>query len=568
MEYASRLLWSQQMKFVLLLTLTTATLLGSTEVSVNDGLSQDSSAINLSLPRTRLVSQFHDATINGFSVKMESFELKEPESLLLYDTGLISAAPESETVSTVVVQNASFDQLYIGEVSAKTQYMFVFNYTEGDKTTAMRIQLFSGRADKNYPIMCVARQQEGILSWQLPLEVESSYSYWSSSRTLCPVDKNHKEQMEKEQLIYVTISSMSREKKDFNLTTFKIDDFQVEHDVPKNFEVSVARPKYYMYYFPEGIDHVMLKVTSKSEMCMTVSIQSIKCPVFDLEMNIEYDGKYQTMSTQATMLLQRDDYADTNGFYIVFITKANDKDCVGHLDFQELVPSSKVGKERRKNISIIITDTITNAQYWKATSAALGFFLAFYLLAFVLFCLCQRCGLPKTFAEMSSEDMGNDDEFLRATPHGASYGATGNGNLEDSASTSRQLSAVSSSSGVIDESAIDFLPDADYEKDVFRTKTALFVSDLARKKRSKLAKIYKTFYWNLLTIAIFYGLPVVQLVITYQRVLNESGNLDLCYYNFGCAHPWRDYLSAFNNVYSNIGYIMLGLLFIIIVRVR
>ncbi|GFS23448.1 SID1 transmembrane family member 1, partial [Elysia marginata] len=51
-------------------------------------------------------------------------------------------------------------------------------------------------------------------------------------------------------------------------------------------------------------------------------------------------------------------------------------------------------------------------------------------------------------------------------------------------------------------------------------------------------------------------------------VLNESGNLDLCYYNFGCAHPFKDVLSAFNNVISNIGYIMLGILFIIIVRVR
>ena len=30
----------------------------------------------------------------------------------------------------------------------------------------------------------------------------------------------------------------------------------------------------------------------------------------------------------------------------------------------------------------------------------------------------------------------------------------------------------------------------------------------------------------------------VQLVLTYQRVMDSTGNMDLCYYNFKCAHPW------------------------------
>lgn len=80
---------------------------------------------------------------------------------------------------------------------------------------------------------------------------------------------------------------------------------------------------------------------------------------------------------------------------------------------------------------------------------------------------------------------------------------------------------------------------------------------------------------NIATIAVFYALPVVQLVITYQtvtqplafpsglayaqpgleppgspgssppgqpllclpQVVNVTGNQDICYYNFLCAHP-------------------------------
>jgi len=47
-------------------------------------------------------------------------------------------------------------------------------------------------------------------------------------------------------------------------------------------------------------------------------------------------------------------------------------------------------------------------------------------------------------------------------------------------------------------------------------------------------------------------------------VLHSTGNQDLCYYNYLCSHPlWL--LSDFNHVYSNIGYIMLGILFLILV---
>jgi dsRNA-gated channel SID-1 len=55
-------------------------------------------------------------------------------------------------------------------------------------------------------------------------------------------------------------------------------------------------------------------------------------------------------------------------------------------------------------------------------------------------------------------------------------------------------------------------------QEIFRTKTFLFVSDLARKHHLLLAKKSMMYHWNLLTIAIFYGLPVIQLVVTYQQV--------------------------------------------------
>lgn len=51
------------------------------------------------------------------------------------------------------------------------------------------------------------------------------------------------------------------------------------------------------------------------------------------------------------------------------------------------------------------------------------------------------------------------------------------------------------------------------------------------------------------------------------QILNVSGNQDRCYYNFKCAHPFGVF-SGFNFVYSNMLYVLLGLLFIAIVTIR
>lgn len=81
-------------------------------------------------------------------------------------------------------------------------------------------------------------------------------------------------------------------------------------------------------------------------------------------------------------------------------------------------------------------------------------------------------------------------------------------------------------------------------------------------------KPYNLLSWYLVAVIIFYAIPAYQLVITYQQLITLSGNHDLCYFNSLCSHPWRLSnhltLTAFNNICSNVGYFMLGLLLIII----
>uniref|UniRef100_A0A0X3PUV5 SID1 transmembrane family member 2 n=1 Tax=Schistocephalus solidus TaxID=70667 RepID=A0A0X3PUV5_SCHSO len=108
---------------------------------------------------------------------------------------------------------------------------------------------------------------------------------------------------------------------------------------------------------------------------------------------------------------------------------------------------------------------------------------------------------------------------------------------------------------------IDLLRDAETDRHVYLLNRVLFVSDLTRKRYSTLNRKYLLYFWYLIIISIFYGLPVAQLVMTYQRALHDTGNEDICYYNFECAHPFGVF-TAFNNIISNVGYVMLGLLFL------
>uniref|UniRef100_A0A8C4LZ47 SID1 transmembrane family member 1 n=1 Tax=Equus asinus asinus TaxID=83772 RepID=A0A8C4LZ47_EQUAS len=102
---------------------------------------------------------------------------------------------------------------------------------------------------------------------------------------------------------------------------------------------------------------------------------------------------------------------------------------------------------------------------------------------------------------------------------------------------------------------------------LFGIQMFLYLSDLSRKDRRIISKKYKIYFWNIITIAVFYVLPVIQLVITYQTVVHVTGNQDICYYNFLCAHPLGS-LSAFNNILSNLGHVLLGFLFLLIVLHR
>ena len=88
-----------------------------------------------------------------------------------------------------------------------------------------------------------------------------------------------------------------------------------------------------------------------------------------------------------------------------------------------------------------------------------------------------------------------------------------------------------------------------------------------RKAKAYNSKRSSQYTWLIIIVGIYYTLPVVQLVFLYQTMSTEGGNKDLCYYNFECQFPWWG-VQDFGNIFSNVGYVILGLVFLTIVWYR
>uniref|UniRef100_A0A671S0G5 SID1 transmembrane family member 2 n=1 Tax=Sinocyclocheilus anshuiensis TaxID=1608454 RepID=A0A671S0G5_9TELE len=405
---------------------------------------------------------------------------------------LVSCCPAACGASVVIQRDAQFDVTYDDTVTSDNQTIYSYNHTVSrNKTEGVRVSVELMSESAQSPVLFVVRQKQAVLSFQVPLILrglyQRKYQYTQLGRTLCqPPTKAVAET----QFFYVDVSTLS--------------------SAGIHYQLRVSR--FFKYVFPDGVDTVIVKVSSQKNFpCSVMSIQDIQCPVYDLDNNVAFIGMYQTMTTTAAITVQRKDFP-SNSFYVVVVVKTEDEACGGPLRFYPLLPDELLDAgNRSKTLDVIVSPAINSEVYVMGMLFCLGIFLSFYLLTFLVACVenkrydtpaDQRCVF--CVLERSLESVGR--------------------------SRHESLSSV-------EEDDYDTLADIDSDKNIVRTKKFLCVSDLARKDKRILSKKYQIYFWNIATIGVFYALPVIQLVITYQTVVNVTGNQDICYYNFLCAHP-------------------------------
>uniref|UniRef100_A0A665TVS7 SID1 transmembrane family, member 2 n=1 Tax=Echeneis naucrates TaxID=173247 RepID=A0A665TVS7_ECHNA len=473
---------------------------------------------------------------------------------------------------SVVQKDAEFDVTYNDTVTSENQTIYAFNHTVSrNKTEGVRLSVDVLSQDLDSTILFVVRQKQAVLSFQVPLILrglyQRKYPYNHVGRTLCQPPTRAASET---QYFFVDVSTLSSQGTNYQLRVSRVESFTLQTDKKFSFTASPSQPQYFKYVFPDGVDTVIVKVNSDMTFpCSVMSIQDIQCPVYDLDNNVAFIGMYQTMTKKGAITVQRKDFP-SNSFYVVVVVKTEDEACGGPLRFYPLRPDELIDAgNRSKVLDVVVTPAINSKVYVMGMLFCLGIFFSFYLLTFLMACVeNKRYGLVLLVCNQnnnlsSSSPADNGSTLMSFLFDILSYSLLYLSERSlDSVGRSRQESLSS-----VEEDDYDTLDDINSDKNIVRTKKFLCVADLARKDKRVLSKKYQIYFWNIATIAVFYALPVIQLVITYQTVVNVTGNQDICYYNFLCAHPLGA-LSAFNNILSNLGYVMLGLLFLLIVLKR
>lgn len=436
----------------------------------------------------------------------------------------------------IIDETATYNHTYNESLNSTIEYIFVYK-SNNDTLEGARITVESN-ATTDFPLIVVVKQKQGILSWQIPL-----LDYKTTSRTLCSIKTNSTGE---DEFVTVSLSTSSSSNITFALTLASVTDFRIRAGEERNnITVSPSEPIYYFYSSNKETENksVIVHIQSNSEICMTFSIQNTTCPVFDLERNIQFSGYWQTVDKQGGITVPSEEYP--YGFFIVLVVKGDDEDCTG-------VPG--IITPRRKIISLSVNQSISKVDYIVASLIA--------MIVGVVFCILYIAGAIfykiKEGRALQAEQLLNDQHEDLANQYLPSPSV-----VEEIGPNRWDVEEDSS----LDEDDIDLMEDAHLDKEVVRTKLVLSVCDLARKEPKILRHKSRLYIYYLITIATFYTLPVVQLVITDQHVLHVTGNQDLCYYNFLCSHP-LGFLSDFNHVYSNFGYVLLGLLFIFLTYSR
>ncbi|XP_061449123.1 SID1 transmembrane family member 2 isoform X4 [Rhineura floridana] len=489
------------------------------------------------------------------------------------------AAAAGGDVKRVVQKEADFDKLYTDTVNGQLLNIYAFNHTvTRNRTEGVRVSVNVLSEQKETPVLFVVRQKEAVVSFQVPLILrglyQRKYLYQDVSRTLCQPQTKTEMEM---QFFFVDVSTLSLNNTSYQLRVTRVESFVLRTSEHFIFNATAAQPQYFKYEFSEDVGSVIVKVTSAMAFpCSVISIQDILCPVYDLDNNVAFIGMYQTMTKKAAITVQKKDFP-SHSFYVVVVVKTEDEACGGALHYYPFSKDEPVDQgNRQKTLDVVVSPAVNSQVYVNGMLFCLGVFLSFYMLTVLIACwenwrqqkkkqlhqlgLLAAVDTPSTEADNgSTASTENVTDSLLSTE--ASYSYTDR-SLENMAGRPR-LDSLSS----VEEDDYDTLADIDSDKNVIRTKQYLYVADLARKDKRVLRKKYQIYFWNIATIAVFYALPVIQLVITYQTVVNVTGNQDICYYNFLCAHPLGN-LSAFNNILSNMGYILLGLLFLLIILQR
>uniref|UniRef100_A0AAR5P121 Uncharacterized protein n=2 Tax=Dendroctonus ponderosae TaxID=77166 RepID=A0AAR5P121_DENPD len=445
---------------------------------------------------------------------------------------LLGSIAVSDLSGLVIInETAQFETEKTIQLSARNE--FVLTYPPSSASNPYTVRAWSSDATRDLPILLVARQARQVSSWTVPQVIETSHSnksmlFYNTSKTLCHDDMqsiiNYEESsfsvgpLVLTQTFIVAISTSSPTNVSVTIILEEERDFFMKRDIDYTVMVSPSQSRYKYFAFDENCtDTVVIEVDSTDDVCLTISVQDSACPVMDTNKDIKYEGTYQTVNKKGAITIAKRRYPA--GFFLVVVAKPDDYECSQESSIIPMIRSASVMENTIiSTVTFNIRESISTHDYILASMGTLTVVAAFGLLFTGIVFVFNRLG---TISRLKPETL-------------------------------------------VIKDYIEPLTDEEINK-------IILSKDLTVDTFAKYPKRIRQRAFNYLShtasIALFYSIPVIQLVVTYQRVVNLTGNQDVCYYNFLCAHPAFGF-SDFNHIFSNVGYIFIGIFLILAVLDR
>lgn len=444
--------------------------------------------------------------------------------VFLWVSSTASSLALTENSLTVVPRQANYSEVIPVTLNATIEYVLV--YQQSPAINPYTVRAWCENINPNLPVQIVVRQAKQVTSWTVPEMIETTKTkhilyFYNTSKTMChesmdEITHNNPDfsmgPLTVSQSFIMALSTSSPDNVTVNVELKEDEDFYVFRDIKYNITVSPSQSRYVYYKFDNSsADTVVIEVDSDDDVCLTVSVQDGRCPVLDSNKDVKYEGVFQTVNRKGAITVAKRHYSP--GFFLVFVAKPDNYDCSQE---SNVIPLSRLSSIMDNNITTMLTFSIKNSiSLYEYAYASIGIAIAvviFGVVSLAVIIIFNRYG---TISKARTYDIKIQDYIEPKT----------------------------------DEEINRIILSKDLTVDVF----AKYPRRIKQRSFNYLS--------HTTSIALFYSIPVIQLVVTYQRVVNMTGDQDLCYYNFLCAHPALSF-SDFNHIYSNIGYILIGIFFI------
>jgi hypothetical protein len=384
----------------------------------------------------------------------------------------------------------------------------------------------------------------------------------------------------------VTVSSFASE--NFTLEA-SLNDRKLHLDAPVTVQASSNAPVFYIFHFDDAMEGVIFDIKSdgdNEQLQAVVSLQNSSCPIYDLPSDVSFSGLHQTMRKQSYMSTTR--HRLGRDIYLVLVVRPDEHCRIPEfktftIHARSAPPKSSYTWPLVFNFGIFLA--LPFLAYWLFIS--IEWFRGFGF---------NERMPPQTWlldaSVVGAAGAAQPSEPLQPLQRGiTSYGAVGS----SSAASTRPRAevrdvaaerAVNAANLADDEHAYDEDPEANdafdsgplsrldtrasvtseaeptpgiqlshgrldpsskatrqwntginYTEDdvrVLRGQQKLRVNHLTRKLPKSQEKKFGQYAYYLMTLVVFYALPVSQLVYSQLSHFNQ-GNEDLCYYNFRCG---------------------------------